>query len=121
MIDSVATAVGCSHGLAYSIMYDWSFRKGAHGGCPENWRTEKKLNEWVSPCHISYAMQMKEKIYLTGLLPGKNHGCITIPTQIEVIQCNGNIPVLLQPESLKLCHQLRRLCLLWFGIFREYC
>jgi hypothetical protein len=22
MIDSVATAVGCSHGLAYSIMYD---------------------------------------------------------------------------------------------------
>jgi transposase len=36
-IDSVATALGCSHGLAYSIMHDVrSFGKCAHGGCPEN-------------------------------------------------------------------------------------
>jgi hypothetical protein len=25
-IDSVATALGCSHGLAYSIMHDWGRR-----------------------------------------------------------------------------------------------
>jgi hypothetical protein len=36
-IDSVATALGCSHGLAYSIMHDrLSFGKCVHGGCPEN-------------------------------------------------------------------------------------
>jgi transposase len=36
-IDSVATALECSHGLAYSIMHDrLSFGKCAHGGCPEN-------------------------------------------------------------------------------------
>jgi hypothetical protein len=29
-IDSVAIALGCSHGLAYSIIV-WSFRKCAHG------------------------------------------------------------------------------------------
>jgi transposase len=36
-IDSVATTLGCPHGLSYSIMHDRrSFGKCAHGGCPEN-------------------------------------------------------------------------------------
>jgi hypothetical protein len=36
-IDRVATAVGRSHGLAYSIMRDrLSYEKRAQGGCPEN-------------------------------------------------------------------------------------
>jgi hypothetical protein len=36
-IDSVATALGCFHGLAYSIMHDFlSFGKCAQGGCPKN-------------------------------------------------------------------------------------
>jgi hypothetical protein len=38
---------------------------------------------------------MKEKICLTGLLLGTNHGCIT------ELQCNGNIPVHLHPKSSK--------------------
>jgi hypothetical protein len=39
MIDSVATALGCAHGLAYSIMCErLKFRKE----CPENWGIEKK-------------------------------------------------------------------------------
>jgi hypothetical protein len=33
-IDSVATKLRCSHGLAYMIIL--SFGKCAHGGCPEN-------------------------------------------------------------------------------------
>jgi hypothetical protein len=38
-------------------------------------------------------MQMKEKVCLTGLLLGTNHGCIiTNPTQ-RMLQCNGNIEV----------------------------
>jgi hypothetical protein len=36
-IDMVATALGCSHHLAYSIMHDrLKFHKCAHCGCPEN-------------------------------------------------------------------------------------
>jgi hypothetical protein len=43
MIDSTATALGCSHCLAHSIcMIVWSLRKRAHGGHPENWRLKKK-------------------------------------------------------------------------------
>jgi hypothetical protein len=41
-------------------------------------------------------MQMKEKICLTGLLLGTNHGCSTTNPNQSVLQCNGNIPV--EPE-----------------------
>jgi hypothetical protein len=62
MIDSVATELGCSLGLAYSIMHDRSkFQKV----CPENRRIKKKLTECACPCNISYRMQMKEKICLS--------------------------------------------------------
>jgi hypothetical protein len=64
-------------------------------------------------------MQMKKTICLTGLLQGTNHGCITTSLNKSVLQRTGNIPVNLQPKSLRLCHQLGRLCLLWFGILRE--
>jgi hypothetical protein len=42
------------------------------------------------PCNISYSMQMKEKICLTGLLLGTNHGCITTKPNQIVLQCNRN-------------------------------
>jgi hypothetical protein len=42
---------------------------------------------------------MKEKIYLTGLLLRINHGCITTNPNQSVLQCNGSIPVHLQPNS----------------------
>jgi hypothetical protein len=48
-------------------------------------RTEgsrKKLTKWVSPCNISYGMQMKDKISLTRLLLGMNHGCITFNQKV---------------------------------------
>jgi hypothetical protein len=38
------------------------------GVLPENWRIEKNWTEWVWPGNISYSMQMKEKICLTGFL-----------------------------------------------------
>jgi transposase len=53
-VDSVATALGCSHGLAYSIMHDrLKFRKVCARWVP---RELKKLNEWVCPCNVSYGM-----------------------------------------------------------------
>jgi hypothetical protein len=73
----------------------------AHGGCPENWRIKKKLTKWACPCNISDGIQMK-KICLTGLLLGTNHGCVSTILNQSVLQCNGNIPVHVQPKSSKL-------------------
>jgi hypothetical protein len=56
-------------------------------------KDREKRTEWVCPCNISYDMQMKEKICLTGLLLGTNHGCITTNPNQSVLQCNGNIQV----------------------------
>jgi hypothetical protein len=43
-------------------------------------------------------MQMKEKICLASLLLGTNHG-FTANSNESVLQCNGNIPVHLDPRS----------------------
>jgi hypothetical protein len=102
-------------------MHDlWSFGNCAQGGCAENWRIVKKLTEWVCPCNISYGMQMKENICLTGLLLGTNHGCFTTNPIQSALQCNGNFPLhlLVQPNSLS--HQLGILCWPCAGILREY-
>jgi hypothetical protein len=63
-----------------------------------------------------------KKICIRGLLLGTNHGCISANPNQSVLQCNGNIPVHVQRESLRLRirHQLRRLCLPCFWIFKEY-
>jgi hypothetical protein len=100
-------------------MLVWSCGKCAHSESPENSKIEKKWTEWVLPCSISYSMQMEETICLTGMLLGMNHGCITTYPNQSMLQCNGNIPLHLQP-SLRLCHQLGRLCLPCFGILGEY-
>jgi hypothetical protein len=100
-------------------MIVWSFGKCVHGGFQENWRVKKKWTEWVCPCNISYGMQMK-KICITGFLLGMYHGCIVTNPNQSMFQYSGNIPVHLQSESLRLCHQLERLFLLSFVIFREY-
>jgi transposase len=103
--DSVATALGHSHGLAYNIIYDnlksqkvctwWLSTKLKH-------REKVKRTEWVCPCNISYSMQMnKILVCLTRLLLGTNHGCFTTNMNQSVLQCNGNIPVHLQPKSSK--------------------
>jgi hypothetical protein len=52
---------------------------------------------------------MKGKVCLTGMWLGTNHGCITTNPNQSVVQCNRNIPVHIQPKSLRLCHQLGRL------------
>jgi hypothetical protein len=82
-IGSVTTALECSHGLANSKMHDClKFWKVCVVGAQ---RTEgsrkKKWPECVCPCNTSCIMQL-EKICLTGLLLGPNHGCIpTNPNQ----------------------------------------
>jgi transposase len=71
MTDSVVTALGCSHGLAYSTMHDrLKFQKVHTVGAHRTKGSRKKLTEWVCPCNISYSIQMKENICLTGLLLG---------------------------------------------------
>jgi hypothetical protein len=79
-------------------MIVWSFVKCAHGGCPENWRIQKKWTKLVCPCNISYGMQMKEMICFTGYLLRPNHGCITMNSNQTIIKCNENIPVHLPPK-----------------------
>jgi hypothetical protein len=59
---------------------------------------------------------MKERICLTGLLVGTNHGRISTNPNQCVLHCNAHISVHLQPKSLKLCHRLGRLCL---RVFRD--
>jgi hypothetical protein len=59
MIDNVAIALGCSHGLPYSIMHDYlKFQKVCARWLPR----ELKDREWVCCCNVSHGMQMKEKI-----------------------------------------------------------
>jgi hypothetical protein len=96
-IDSVATVLGYSHGLAYSIMHDRSkFRKVCACWVPRelNDREKIKRTEWVCPWNTSYGMLNRIII----------HECITA----NLNQSKGNIPVHIQPESLRLrvSHQL---------------
>jgi hypothetical protein len=122
--DSAVTALGYSHGLAYSIMHDrLTLQKVCALWVPRELKDREKWTEWVCPCNIPQGMQMKEKICLTWLLPGTNHGCITTNPNPSVFQCNGNTPVHFQPKSwrLRTRHQLGMLCLPRFGILREYC
>jgi hypothetical protein len=81
-------------------MIVWSFWTYGRGGYPENWRIEKKWTEQVYPGNISYSMQMETTCW-TGLLLGTNRGCITTNPNQSVLQCNGNIPLHLQPKSSK--------------------
>jgi hypothetical protein len=46
-------------------------------------------------------MQMKEKICLTCLLLGTNHGCITTNPNQSVLQCNGNGGVEVTQRTVK--------------------
>jgi hypothetical protein len=104
MIDSVATALGCSHGLAYSIMHDLlKFQKVCAQWVSRVLKDQEKLTGWVCPCNISDGMQMKEKIRVCsiGLLLGTNHGCFTTNPNQSMLQCNRNIPVHLQSKCLK--------------------
>jgi hypothetical protein len=57
---SVATALGCSHGIAYNIMHDrLKFRKVWARWVPrEPMYRGKKLAEWICLYSISYGMEM---------------------------------------------------------------
>jgi hypothetical protein len=104
-IDSAATALGCSHGLAHSIIHDnLKFRKVCAQWVPRELKDRERITEWVCPCKTSYGMQTK-KICLTGLLPVTNHRCITTNSNQSVLQCNGNIRVHLQPKCLRSRHK----------------
>jgi hypothetical protein len=94
MIDTAATALGRSHGLACSVIHQHlKFRKMCARWEPRELKIEKKWTEWICPCNISYGMLMNEKVCLTGVLLRTNHGCITTNPNQSVLQFNGNIPV----------------------------
>jgi hypothetical protein len=118
MIDSVTTALWCSYGLTQSTMhYSFKFQNVCTRRMPQ--KTEglrKKWTKWVCARNISYCMQTKKKIYLTGLFLGTNHGCITTNPNQSVLQWNENITahIFVQPRS-------SRLCLPCFGTLWEYC
>jgi hypothetical protein len=86
-IDSIATALWCSHGLACVIVHDrLKFRKVCARWLPRGLKDQKKLTERVCPCNFSYGMQMEETICLTGLLLRKNHARITTNQNQRVLQ-----------------------------------
>jgi hypothetical protein len=122
MIDSVATALGCSHGLAYSIMHGHlKFWKVCIRWVPRELKNQEKMNRIVLSLQHLLWYANEGKICLTGFLLGTNHGCVNTNLNQSMLQCNRSIPVHLQPKSLRLCHQLGSLCLPCFGILREYC
>jgi hypothetical protein len=82
MIDSVVTALGCSHGVVHDHLKFWKVRMlGAQ-------RTEglRKINRIdLSLQHLLWYAD-EEKICLTGLYLGTNHGCITTNLNQSMIQ-----------------------------------
>jgi hypothetical protein len=93
-IDSLATALGCSHGLAYSIMNDHlKFSKVWAQWVPRDLKDREKMNrkglswQYLLPCPD------EGEICLTRLLLGTNHDCIITNPNQSVLQCNGNIPL----------------------------
>jgi hypothetical protein len=67
-IDSVATALGCSHGLAYSIMHDhWKFWKVYAWWVPRELKDREKINRMgLSLQHlIRYAYEGEEMLNRT--------------------------------------------------------
>jgi hypothetical protein len=121
-IYSVATAPECFRGLTYRKMHDrLKVREVCARWVPREPMDREKINRMELSLQHVLRYADEGKICLTGLLLGTNHWCITINANQSVLQCNGIIPVLLQPKSLRLRHQLGRLCLPYFGILREYC
>jgi hypothetical protein len=120
MIDSVATALACSHGLAYSIMHDClKFWEVCRQWVPRELKDQEKVNQMcLSLQHIlQYADDGEDTSMLNRIVTRMNHECITTNPNQSMLQCNGNIPVHLQPKSLRLqvCCQLGRLCLPGFS------
>jgi hypothetical protein len=122
--DSVATALGSSCGLAYSIMHDrLKFRKVCARWVPRELKHQDKLNRiGLSLQHLLwYSDEVEDTSMLNRIVTG---GITTDPIQ-SVFHCYGNIPVHLpfQRKSLRLrvSHQLGRLCLMCVQIIRKYC
>jgi transposase len=94
-IDSVATALRCPHGLAYSILHDLlKFRELCARWMPRELKDREKIRQTgLSLQHLLRYAEEGEPICLTGLLLWTNHGCITTGPNQSVLQCNGNIPV----------------------------
>jgi hypothetical protein len=127
--EGVATALGSSHGLAYSIMHDHlKLRKVCTRWVPRDLKDREKMNRMsLSLLHfLRYADKGEDSSMLNWIVTGDEswvHHYQPSNTNQSVLQCNGNIPVHLQPRSskFKLHHQLGRLCVARFEILREYC
>jgi hypothetical protein len=121
-IDSVATALGCTHGLAYSIMHDClKLRNVCVQWVSRELKDQEEMNRLgLSLQHPSrYADEGEDT--LNRIVTGDEswvHHCQSESKHASV-QCKH--PSSPSPESLRLCHQLGRLCLVCFGILRECC
>jgi hypothetical protein len=92
-IDSVATALRCSHGLAYSVMHDrLKFWKVCARWVPREVKNQEKFNRMGLSLQHLLRLADEGQICLTDLLLGTNHGCITTNPNLSVLQCNPNSP-----------------------------
>jgi hypothetical protein len=77
-IDGVATALGCSHGLAYSIIHGrLKFRKVCARRVPRELKEREKMNRMGLSLQLLLCYADEGEDMLTELLLGTNHGCIT--------------------------------------------
>jgi hypothetical protein len=91
MINSAATVLGCSHGLACSIMHDHlKFLEVCTRWVPRKLKDQVKMNQMdLSLQHLLVYADEGEYICLTGLLLAINHGCITTNLNQSMLQCNA--------------------------------
>jgi hypothetical protein len=77
-IDSVATALGCSRGLSYSIMHVLSmFWKVCARWLPRELKDRVKMNRIGLSLQFLLRYAEEDKIRLRDLLLGTNHECVT--------------------------------------------
>jgi hypothetical protein len=120
-IDSKATALGCSHGLAHSIMHDpFKFRKVCVWWLPRELKDRGKINRLgLSLQHLLRRYEYAEHDCYWGRIIGTSlPACIKACfNAMETSQFTVNQ----KARSLRLHHQLERLCLWCLEIPRKYC
>jgi hypothetical protein len=119
-IDSEATALGCSHGLAYSIMHDClKFRKVCARRLPRELKYREKIKGMgLSLQHLlRYADEGEDMLnrIVTGNEPWVHH----YQPESKRASVQWKYPSSPSTKSLRLRHQLRNLCLSRFGIIGE--
>jgi hypothetical protein len=106
-IDSVATALGCSHGLAYSVM---------HGRL----QCRKLCLRWMPRAHLLRYTKGGEDM-LNRVFTGDKSWVHHYQPKTKCALMQWKFPSSPSPKKFKVTPSYGKLCLPCFGILREYC